>query len=374
MTPVAADIINISIQDLAFWRHLRQLIKTCKPIVDAIGNLESRDATLADCMLEFIRCARQMFRVTLDDDEDIGFWTHAKAVFNREFHAMNTPVHTLALFLHPLCRKLAVSNAAKGRTFQQICRTALDIAHKWRWPEAKARLLLKDLEQYYHCKGPFEGAQADGKAWWESLSVSQEKHPVKTLAIKLLSIVPHAAEVERLFSDLTGVQGVKRCNLTVPTFEKMGKLRANYTYHLHQRALAAGKPIRRRHAHMHTRDQPGIDTELVGDLNANFTWKAPLAASTNDDLLGPEGVTAEDIDAAFDELEKNSADATPIDPVLEGEQIEVAKYYDLEALEHIDQGLVPVAEQGDIEMLVPVSDQTGWDAGALLLAQGISTT
>jgi hypothetical protein len=125
---------------------------------------------------------------------------------------------------------------------------------------------------------------------------------------------------------------------------------------------------------MHTRDQPGIDTELVGDLNANFTWKAPLAASTNDDLLGPEGVTAEDIDAAFDELEKNSADATPIDPVLEGEQIEVAKYYDLEALEHIDQGLVPVAEQGDIEMLVPVSDQTGWDAGALLLAQGISTT
>ena len=120
MTPVAADIINISIQDLAFWKHLHQLIKTCKPIVDTIGNLESRDATLADCMLEFIQCTHQMFWVTLDDDEDIRFWTHAKAVFNCEFHAMNTPVHTLALFLHPLCRKLAVSNAAKGRTFQQI--------------------------------------------------------------------------------------------------------------------------------------------------------------------------------------------------------------------------------------------------------------
>ena len=81
-----------------------------------------------------------------------------------------------------------------------------------------------------------------------------------------------------------------------------------------------------------------------------------------------------DIDAAFDELEKNSTDVAPIDPVLEGEQIDVAKYYDLEALEQIDRGLVPAAEQGDVEMLVPVSEQAGWDAGALLLAQGISVT
>ncbi|KAG2368929.1 hypothetical protein BDR07DRAFT_1198175, partial [Suillus spraguei] len=50
------------------------------------------------------------------------------------------------------------------------------------------------------------------------------------LAITLFSIVPHAADVERLFSDLGGIQGVKRCNLTVRTFETLGKLRNNYTY------------------------------------------------------------------------------------------------------------------------------------------------
>jgi hypothetical protein len=65
-----------------FWQRLDQLIKTVKPIVDAIGNLESREVSLADCMLELIRCARVMLRLPLDEDDDIGFHMHAKAVFN----------------------------------------------------------------------------------------------------------------------------------------------------------------------------------------------------------------------------------------------------------------------------------------------------
>ena len=54
-----------------------------KPLIDAIGNLESRKATLADCMLELIRCARTMTRLELiPDKEDIGFWMKAESVFN----------------------------------------------------------------------------------------------------------------------------------------------------------------------------------------------------------------------------------------------------------------------------------------------------
>ena len=36
------------------WQANDHLIHLCKPLVDAIGNLESRDITLADCMLELI--------------------------------------------------------------------------------------------------------------------------------------------------------------------------------------------------------------------------------------------------------------------------------------------------------------------------------
>jgi len=84
------------------------------------------------------------------------------------------------------------------------------------------------LKQYYQCRGPFTGGQATGKEWWESLPISSTDHPLKGFAITILSIVPHSAEVERLFSDLGGVQGVKRCNLSVRTFETVGKLRNNY--------------------------------------------------------------------------------------------------------------------------------------------------
>ncbi|KAJ6613697.1 hypothetical protein B0H10DRAFT_1692666, partial [Mycena sp. CBHHK59/15] len=54
--------------------------------------------------------------------------------------------------------------------------------------------------------------------------------PLKTLAITLFSVVPHAVEVECLFSCLSGIQGVKHCNLTVSTFETLGKLCNNYAY------------------------------------------------------------------------------------------------------------------------------------------------
>jgi len=54
LSPVAADVVKIVLADPDYWPRLKQLIKTMKPIVDTIGNLESREASLADCMLEFI--------------------------------------------------------------------------------------------------------------------------------------------------------------------------------------------------------------------------------------------------------------------------------------------------------------------------------
>ncbi|KAJ6568055.1 hypothetical protein DFH09DRAFT_872183, partial [Mycena vulgaris] len=88
--------------------------------------------------------------------------------------------------------------------------------------------LLEDLQQYQACKGSFAGGTKDALTWWESLPISGDMRPLKTLVIVLFSVVPHAAEVEHLFSGLSGVQGVKRCNLSVPTFEILGKLRSNY--------------------------------------------------------------------------------------------------------------------------------------------------
>ena len=370
MTSISADIIQIVISDLMFWRHLHQLIKMCKPLVDAIRNLESQDINLADCMLEFIHCAHTMMQVTFADDEVVNFWAHVKSVFNCEFHLMNTSNHNLALFFHPTCQKLAVSNAAKGRTFQEISRAALNIAHQWRWSERKARLLVHDLSQYYECKGPFAGDKTDGKAWWEGLDITQEEHPIKTLAITLLSIVPHAAEVERLFSDLTGIQGVKKCNLNIETFETLGKLRANYNYHIQQRTIEARKPIpRRKHAHMHTRAEPGIDVALATDISTNFMWMPPLVGTTDDDdiMQGPEGLTGDEIDAAFDELEREATLAGGnLVADINASNIGVDRTYNLAALDLIERGVGPTVAVDDVQMHEVASTAAGWNASTLL--------
>ncbi|KAG2062609.1 hypothetical protein BDR04DRAFT_1040100, partial [Suillus decipiens] len=71
---------------------------------------------------------------------------------------------------------------------------------------------------YNLCHAPFTGGQVDRLAWCENLPVNSDAHPLKAFAIVILSIVPHAAEVEQLFSDLGGTQSAKRCNLSVRTF------------------------------------------------------------------------------------------------------------------------------------------------------------
>ena len=48
------------------------------------------------------------------------------------------------------------------------------------------------------------------------------------MGIRILSIVPHAGEVERLFLNLGHVQGVRRCNLTVPHMQTLASLRNYY--------------------------------------------------------------------------------------------------------------------------------------------------
>ncbi|KAG2122855.1 hypothetical protein BD769DRAFT_958505 [Suillus cothurnatus] len=120
-------------------------------------------------------------------------------------------------------------------------------------------------------------------------------------AITLLSIVPHAADVERLFSDKGSTQSPKRCNLSVNTFEALAKIQANLRYHSHQKAVVNDKPIRRRHAHIDTNAQPGINIDVAADLEANFAWAPPLAPQTqniDDDLAGPESISLNEIDAA----------------------------------------------------------------------------
>ncbi|KDQ15260.1 hypothetical protein BOTBODRAFT_108857 [Botryobasidium botryosum FD-172 SS1] len=301
-SPVSKDVLQTILRDLNHWDAVAHLLQYCKPLVDAIGNLESREASLADCLLELLRCAQTIIGIPVEENDVPGFSAHAKCVFNAEFHKINTNLMFLVLFLHPFCRNLAISQAARSRTLHDIYRIALDIVRKWGWDENQATMLLRDLKDYYQGKAPFTGSAADGKKWWEELPISAPDHPILSLALIVFDLVPHSAEVERLFSNLGGIQSAKRSNLSVDMLQSLGKLRNHYAYLLGERAQSLGQSTHRKHSHMHTRDGDGINTALVGHLLATFTARDKDGASElcDEERCGDvEDITLDDIDKAF---------------------------------------------------------------------------
>ena len=284
---------------------------------------------------------------------------------------MNTDVHWLALFLHPLCQKLAVSKATHSRKLVDAYRISLDIAKRWKWSKEMAQNLTKNLKAYHNGEAPFIGGIADGKDWWTSLLVDLTSHPLKALAIKLFSIVPHAAEVEHLFSNLGGVQSVKRSRLTIPKMQSFGTLRNHYTRELHEAAIAIGKSTRQKHAHMHTREEAGIDIRRADDLIKDFIWTPQLVTYEDANIDGPESLTMDDIDAEFDKLAEQASPGPGEGDGLPS-TVPVSQVYDLSILDAVRAGkTMPVSIDEELEVSQAVRSTEGWDPASLLRSLGV---
>ncbi|KAF7296811.1 DUF659 domain-containing protein [Mycena indigotica] len=159
---VNTDVVAIiRDKDDRFWPMVGQTIRIAKPFVDAIAHCEGRGVNIADCMLHFLAAARQLSLLEDDPQEEPTFRAHAYMVVDKRFRMMATPVHRLGLFLHPLCRKLAVLTIP-GFTFRDIKETALKIAKKkWKWPHEKLQLLSEDIVTYHACEEPFQKDDSD---------------------------------------------------------------------------------------------------------------------------------------------------------------------------------------------------------------------
>jgi len=126
---------------------------------------------------------------------------------------------------------------------------------------------------------------------------------------------------------------------------------------------------------MHTGKEPGLNVDLSADLKTNFTWTPPRAArQTEISLEGLEAITDKELEAAFVELEQcNSTDARTLDPVIEGNEIEAGRVYDLDEFARVEKGVIPSTFEDDAEVVVPASGDTNWDIDTILLSKGVSS-
>lgn len=314
-----------------------------------------------------------MTTLSVNAQDNPVFFYHVRQVFNRRFYAMDTEHHSLALFLHPVTRRLALSQAASGRSFETMLVVALKIAKQWRWSEQRTALLVEDMKAYHQCKGPFASSQPDALEWWESLTISSQEHPLKALAVILHSIVPHAAEVEHLFSALGMVQTARRAGLDVNTFEALGKMRSHLSYRLKEKDKGKGKGTHRQHSHMHTGVGREVNIQLIDKLESTFSYIPPLGPaqinSCDGELEGPESISIEEFNDAFDVVTKEGGMLTePVDGVcvLEGNT------YSWEELERIEKGIVPHNVDDELQ-IIKEGSAGGWDVAELMGKRGFST-
>jgi hypothetical protein len=126
---------------------------------------------------------------------------------------------------------------------------------------------------------------------------------------------------------------------------------------------------------MHTQDKPGVNVELVEELKDGFTWEPPFSTESADETIaGPEDISVEDIDKAFDDLdaklreEQNSAGTEQ--GVEDGNEILEGKIYDLTELDAVDKGIAPTNATEDLDI---IGDEGGfgWDVNAMMVSKGI---
>ena len=98
------------------------------------------------------------------------------------------------------------------------------------------------------------------------------------MAIILFSLVSHTADVKCLFSNLGGIQGVQQSQLTVRTFETLGRLHCHYTSLLCNDIERKGQTWRRTQAHTHTHKGGGINTELAIVIKKELTIRLVLTS------------------------------------------------------------------------------------------------
>ena len=151
--------------------------------------------------------------------------------------------------------------------------------------------------------------------------------------------------------------------------ETLGTLRNHYTRQLQEEAINTGKSTHRKHAHMHTQADGGINVERAEDLIRAFNW-TPLQANFNSDLEGLEELTEEEIDAEFDKLSDQlpTGEGNGINADVPLEQV-----FDITDLDNIRAGSTPLSIDDEITAVTEATNSNDkWYANSLMRSLGVA--
>ena len=197
------------IRDRQFWANAESLAKVLAPAKSAVKMVEARTTSMADVFLALIRMATAIKSLPCQDTQErVEFRKQSIQFYNKRWKEFDVETYILAYFLHPKFR----GKGMRPRVFQSIIRRALEIWKKLGGGETSAQVLVAQIHNYDAFKMPYNFTYMENietpATWWTGCK--QAKHYLQKLALYLLSITPHSAGCERVFTVLNWLTQKRR--------------------------------------------------------------------------------------------------------------------------------------------------------------------
>lgn len=179
----------------SFFGDVKWMATICKKLVGAIKRLEAENANISDIWPELIALHKHYKNLEVSaPSQRKAIMSSFVLILNNRCQVFDTELFVFSFFLNPQHRTVAQS---KKYDLSIIKRAYLNILRKLKYPKALAMAAPLEVDNYSKGVGDFKGLKATSAIlFWKSAPAST----LKTVALKLLSILPHSANCERLFS------------------------------------------------------------------------------------------------------------------------------------------------------------------------------
>jgi len=215
--------MNVTLRNLVnnrnFWANVEGLTNILEPAKNAVKSVERKNTTMADIFVALIQMALAIKSLPAESSDELkDFRRKCIQFYNYRWKQFDFELYLLAYFLHPKYH----GNGLIPETYQMIQRKALTLWQKIGGGAKSALTLAIQMNNYDNKKSPYdfpyvgETQNQDAQTWW--LGCKQSNHYLQELALYILSIVPHSASCERVFSILNWFTQKRRSRYTYIIF------------------------------------------------------------------------------------------------------------------------------------------------------------
>jgi hypothetical protein len=226
-TPSVKDnSVKNTIRDRDHFTGNKVLSSFLRPVIDALGRLERASTTIGDIWRELTVVYQQIKSIDVQYARFEDFKRHCERTVVTRSKAFDEDIFFIGFFLHPLYRKLAVS---QRYSIDDMVMLVLALAKKWGFGRLQAKLIKDEVYKYYNNQSPYSKVSSrDALQYWLSVPSLAETEPIKDLAVKIMQIVPHAAGVEGLFSLMSNTKTKARDRMDVGTLRMISQLKLHF--------------------------------------------------------------------------------------------------------------------------------------------------